>query len=444
VRASVPSSSPPAADAAAGAAPSAAAPPGAGRPPLSPADERRRAALRRMRVLATSLLVLAAAVYAATAGTSGGWGYVNAAAEAAMVGAVADWFAVTALFRRPLGLPIPHTALIPTRKDVLGRSLEEFVATNFLAEPVVRDKVARAQVSLRAGRWLEDPQHAGRLVQLVAGATRGGLGVLREDEVASLVDSVLLRRLGQEPWAPTAGRLLEQVVAERAHHPVVDLLADEAERWLRDNGDTVSRLVGERAPSWSPGWVDALVSMRVQAEAVRWVADVRDDPDHPARAALDAMLARLAADLQHDPLTRQRAETVKERLLRSAHLPAALSSLWGAVRRILVEAMDDPDSELRQRALAAVTGLGRRLAADAALRARVDATLQDAAGYLVRTVGAEVATVISDTVARWDAADASRRIELHVGRDLQFIRINGTVVGALAGLVIHAVTAVAG
>ncbi len=397
-----------------------------------------------MKAVATTLLALAAVVYGLTLHASGALGYVNSAAEAAMVGAAADWFAVTALFRRPLGLPVPHTAIIPTRKDALGRSLQEFVATNFLAADVVRERVAAAGIAGRVGGWIADPVHAERVAAELAAAARGALVVLRDDEVAALLEQVVLRPLLRHPWGPPAGRLLERVVADGAHHRLVDLASTELHAWLGEREDLICGLVAERAPAWTPVWLDERIARRAHREAVRWARDVRDDPGHRVRRAVDEALARLAKDLQVDAGTIGQAEDVKERLLAHPGARAALESLWATTRTVLVEASSTPDSELRLRASSGVAAFGRRLASDPALRASLDRYLEDAAGHLATTFRDEAATVISETVRRWDGVEASRRIELHVGRDLQFIRINGTVVGALVGLLIHAVTVLLG
>jgi uncharacterized membrane-anchored protein YjiN (DUF445 family) len=422
---------------------SAGPPPGPTGPDLSAfadADEQRRIGLRRMKLVATGLLLAAAVVYVLTVGRDGPLGFVNAAAEAAMVGALADWFAVTALFRHPLGLPIPHTALIPNRKDALGRSLEEFVATNFLSEEVVRDKLVRAQVSRRVGEWLAHPDHATRVAAEVATLAGGALRVLKDEDVAAVLEQVVVRRVAETPWSPVAGQVLAGIVAEKTHHRFVDLVVNESYRWLRANRDTVIRLVTDQAPDWTPQWLDERVGARVYYEVERWVEEVRDDPDHRARRALDQMLDRFADDLQHDEATRARAEAVKERLLAHPELRRATMAVWSTLRRLLDEAIADPDGELRRRIAGGLAELGERLRDDDALQQRMDRYVQDGVGYVVRTYAGEVATVISDTVERWDGRDASRRIELHVGRDLQFIRINGTVVGALAGLAIHTTT----
>ncbi|MBO0892711.1 MAG: DUF445 domain-containing protein, partial [Acidothermales bacterium] len=304
----------------------------------------------------------------------------------------------------------------------------------------VRDKVSSAGFSLRVGRWLAEPAHSARAVAEAARLVRGGLSVLRDEDVTSLVEQVLIPRLMNESMSPVAGRLLGDVVAERAHHGLVDLALAEIERWLADNPDRVAHLVGTRAPKWSPHWVNERVTRRVEREVVAWVGEVRADREHPARKAFDDLLARLADDLQHDAETMASAERLKRRVLGHPRVGPTATALWNAVRRSLIDAVEEPDGLLRQRGVDALVEFGRRLTEDAPLRKRIDGHAVDAAGYVVSSFGTEIATVISDTVNRWDGKEAARKIELHVGRDLQFIRINGTVVGALAGLAIHTVT----
>ena len=404
---------------------------------LGPADLLRRRGLRRMRAVALSLLGLAAVVFVLTRNRDGAWGFVNATAEAAMVGALADWFAVTALFRHPLGIPVPHTAIIPNRKDTLGQSLEEFVTGNFLTADAARERVVAADVSRRLGRWLTQEQHSARVVTEVAKATSRALVAVKDEEVRGFVEQSLLPRLVNEPLSPVVGHLLESVVADGAHHGLVDIALVEAHAWLRANEDAVASIVSERAPWWTPAWLDERVIARVHQAALSWVADVRDRPNHPARKALDDLLAQLALDLQHDLETIARAEALKVRVMTHPQIGPSAVAVWDAVRTALLGALDDSEGQLRRRGVTALTEFGARLLSDPELRERVDGHAADAIGFVVSTYGHEIAKVISQTVDRWDGKEAAERIELHVGRDLQFIRINGTIVGGLAGLAIH-------
>ncbi len=407
----------------------------------SPADAARRRGLRRMRTLALSLLVLAAVVYLVTVGdTTGAWGYVNTGAEAAMVGALADWFAVTALFKHPLGLPIPHTAIIPKRKNEIGRNLQEFVTENFLTEEIARERLAAARVGERVGRWLGDRRHRDRVMVEIVRVARAGLGRLDEAEVRILVADVLLPRLVSEPISPIAGSLLEGVVADQTHRGLVDLGLEQLREWLAENPGTYAAVLSERTPWWTPPWLDDRVIGWTYDQVLDWLTDIRRDSTHPARRALDDLLRRLAHDLQHDPEVMERAEALKERLLSHPQVPETAVGLWRSLRTALTSAMDDPDSYFYTRSDELLAHLGGHLVDNGPWRQRLELTLGELVSFFVNTYGNELAEVISVTVDRWDGKEASDRIELHVGRDLQFIRINGTVVGALAGLLIHAVS----
>lgn len=408
----------------------------------SPGDERRRAGLRRMRFVATGLFVLAALVYVLTLRLDhdGAWGFVNTAAEAGMVGALADWFAVTALFRHPLGIPVPHTALVKKRKDELGRSLQEFVSENFLTEEIARERLASAHVAERLGVWLgEAPNRQRVLTEIARGGTRG-LERIEDADVHDFLSEMLLPRLSKEPVSPILGSLLDGVVEGGNHTGLVDLGIDEMRRWLTDNPALFAEVVGEKAPWWSPEWLDDRVIGWTYQQALSWLAEMRADARHPARRALDDLLRRLADDLQHDEQVMASAEALKERLLAHPQVPTSAVAVWQSLRTSLLGAMADRDSYFWSRGDELLTHLGEHLAEDEAWQGRLELHLGEVVAFFVNTYGDELAEVISVTVERWDADEASERIELFVGRDLQFIRINGTVVGALAGLVIHSVS----
>lgn len=408
---------------------------------LGPADLERGRALRRMKAVALGLLALAAVIYLTTLSLAdeGVWGYVNAAAEAAMVGALADWFAVTALFRHPLRLPIPHTALIPRRKDEIGRSLQEFFTENFLTDDIVRERVAAARVAERLGTWLARPGNAERVMKHAARGGRSALKRIDDDEVRAVLETILLPQLVREPIGPLAGDLLAAVVDDGAHHGLVDLLLRELGQWLEEHPEQFAELIRDRAPAWSPAWLDRSVIRLAHAQAERWVEDVLADPRHPARVALDALLRELADGLQHDEAAQERVQELTARLLQHPQFADAALAVWRSTSEALRAALDDPASHAWQRGTQLIREVGVELSADAGLRASVQRRIEDAAVFSVATYGEELAAVITQTIERWDGEQAARRIELHVGRDLQFIRINGTVVGALAGLAIHAI-----
>ena len=404
-------------------------------------DAERRRGLRQMRLVALSLLVFAAVVFLATLRVKdeGFWGFVNAGAEASMVGAMADWFAVTALFRHPLGLPIPHTALIPRRKDMLAQSLQDFMGENFLREDIIRDRVLSAQISDRLANWLLEPANARRVVDEASHVTTLGLERMRDEAVAEIVEEAVIPRLREEPISPIAGSLLGEVVRDKAHYGLVDLALGEFHRWLTENPETFARVLAERAPWWAPHQVNDLVITRMHKEALKWVSEIRDNPTHQARVALDDLLADLADDLLHDEATIERAERLKVRILDHPQLMETVLSLWRAFRSALIAALADPEGPLRTRIQSELEKFAQRVVGEKDLRDRLDGYVADLAAFAVNRYGTELTAVISHTINRWDGKETASRVELFVGRDLQFIRINGTIVGGLVGLVIHAV-----
>jgi uncharacterized membrane-anchored protein YjiN (DUF445 family) len=397
-----------------------------------------------MKLVALSFLVGATLVFLAmtiwqAAGAPAWTGYVKAAAEAGMVGALADWFAVTALFRHPLGIRIPHTAIIPTRKDALGDSLGEFVGTNFLSEQVVRERLRRVGVAGRLGGWLAQPANADRVTAELATVVRGVVAVLRDEDVQAVMEQAVVRRVVAVPWGPPLGRVLAGVFADGAHHKLVDLVCDRAYEWVKSNHTSVLRVVSDRAPSWSPKFVDSMVADKVYGEVLSFAWLVKTDPNHPMRLAVDKFLAEFAEDLQHDETTMRRAEVIKEQVLDHREVQNVIGSAWSTAKAMLLDAAEDPSSELRKRVREGLLSLGKRLTDDDVMREKVDSWVEGAAAHVVLNYRDEITTLITDTVQRWDAEETSRKIELQVGRDLQFIRINGTVVGALAGLLIYTV-----
>ncbi|GAA0907141.1 DUF445 domain-containing protein [Streptomyces thermoalcalitolerans] len=412
---------------------------------FSPADEERARGVRRMKLTATGLLLFVAVVYALATWAghtgAGAWTtYVAAAAEAGMVGALADWFAVTALFRHPLGLPIPHTAIIPNKKDQLGVSLGEFVGENFLSQEVVRQRLRAVGISSRVGAWLARPEHADRVTAELATALRGALTVLRDSDVQAVIGEAINRRAEAQEIAPGLGKLLERIVADGGHKRAVDLIVSRAHDWLVLHSDFVRDAVQGGAPGWTPRFVDRKVGERVYKELLRFVTEMRDMPGHPARGALDRFLADFASDLQSDTDTRARVERLKGEVLGRSEVQDLIASAWSALRTMIVSAAEDERSELRLRARASLLSLGARMAEDPKVQGKIDGWLEGAAVYVVTTYRKEITSLITDTVAGWDAQHTTRKIEAHIGRDLQFIRINGTVVGALAGLAIHTVS----
>ena len=410
-------------------------------------DIERGRQLRLMKWRATSMLIVAAGVFVLTRifESEYSWlGYVRATAEAAMVGGLADWFAVTALFRHPLGLPIPHTAVIKTRKAQLGRSLGEFVQENFLASEVVTEKLRHARIGERLGVWLHDASHAQTVSKHTSAALAGALDVLHDDDVQGALEHSISARLRQIEASPTAAKVLAIATADGRHREIIDALAKGSLRFLEDyRGDLRARFSSE-SPWWIPEPIDDRIFEKVYRGLATFLQQVIDDPAHELRQHLDQRLADLVTRLNSDPALIARGEKLKEEILAHPAVRNWMGSLWGDLKRALLDQSNDPDSELRQRIEQTAMAFGTALSNDPSLRSKVDRWIEGAASYIISAYRHEVADLIETTVAKWDADEAAQRIELQVGRDLQFIRINGTLVGGLAGLAIYSIGQVIG
>lgn len=401
-----------------------------------------------MKLVALSFLLGATVIFllcswAQSHGAAPWVGYVRAAAEAGMVGALADWFAVTALFKHPLGIPIPHTAIIKRKKDQLGEGLGTFVRENFLSPENVETKLRSAEVAGRVGKWLADPEHAERVAAEASTVLRVLVEMLRDDDVQQVFDRMIVKRIAEPQWGPPIGRVLSTLLAEGRQEALLQLLADRAFQWSLNADEIIERVVERDSPTWSPRWVDHLVGDRIHRELMDFTDKVRRNPDHELRRSATRFLFDFADDLQNDAATIQKAENVKEQILGRDEVTRAAETAWTAAKRMILESVDDPSSALRERIADTVMRIGESLCDDADLRDKVDNWIVRAAQHLVGQYGVEITAIITETIERWDAEEASRRIELHVGRDLQFIRINGTVVGSLAGLVIYTVAQLA-
>ena len=406
-------------------------------------DAQRARDLARMKRLATGLFVLAAAVFLACVllGTEAGpWvGYVRATAEASMVGALADWFAVTALFRHPLGLPIPHTAIIPRKKDQIGASLGTFVQENFLTRAVVEEKLTTIDVPGRLGGFLAAPGRAERLAGDASAMVTALTELLRDEDLEPAVAAIVDRKLHETPAAPVLARVLELVVEGDRHQEVLSAALRLLSRFLEENRLVFRAQLGDASPAWVPDWVDDRVFDRVFAGLQGFLREVGADPRHELRRSYDARLRVYVHALRTDPDTAGRVEELKKELLEHPAVRAWSGSLWTNTKNAVLAAAANPDSELRTRIAGMIGQLARSLQTDPTLRELVQRHSHTIAGYVVERFSGDLADLVSSTVARWDTDETSRRIELQVGRDLQWIRVNGTVVGGLAGLVIYTV-----
>lgn len=411
------------------------------------ADEAAQVAgLARARRNATALLVGVALAFigAQYLPDTTAVGYLRAALEAGLVGGLADWFAVVALFRHPLGVPVPHTAVIPNSKEGLGQNLATFVEGNFLSEEQVRERVADPVHLDRLAGWLAQPANADRLVARAAVVVDAVLDAVDEDDLVDRAAAALRERLRSVPTARLMGEGFEGAVLDGRHDPLVTAALEGVVATMVSNRAILRARLGEQSPGWVPPVVDDLVFDQAELVVRRFLQQMAADPEHDLRRALDTQLLTLTKRLRTEEATQQRIDELVQEVITDALLQDWIGRWWADVRRLVhLSARESPaGARLRAPLVATVLELADGLAHDPVWRQRAQQLLEAVAAPIAAIGQREVGGMIQSTVDRWDAEDTSRRLELWLGRDLQFVRINGTVVGALVGIVLHAITRV--
>jgi uncharacterized membrane-anchored protein YjiN (DUF445 family) len=399
---------------------------------------------RRMRIVATGLLLLMAAVFLAARhleGVHAGWGFVRAFAEAAMVGGLADWFAVTALFRHPLGLPIPHTAIIPRNKDRIGDTLAAFLKDNFLIPRVVARRMQQVDVAGAAGRFLASPSEAeGRTRETASRLVADIMEALDQERLGGMVKSVIDTRLRNADLAPMLGQALQAAIAKDRHLPLIDGMIRWAGKTLEGNEHLIRQMVHDRAGSilrWTG--LDETLADKIIDGLLKLLDDMSIDPGHPVRMKAEDALARLAEDLQFDEVMQRRVAEWRDEVLDNEAMRRWLDGLWEQGRSALLRAARNPRGALGGKFGETLRQLGETLQTDARLRTTINRFARRAAVGFSARYGESIVKLVSETVRGWDTRTITTRLEDAVGRDLQYIRVNGTIVGGLVGLTIHAV-----
>jgi uncharacterized membrane-anchored protein YjiN (DUF445 family) len=395
-----------------------------------------------MKVVATGLLVVMAAVFFAARAFEHQYpalSYVKAFAEAAMVGGLADWFAVTALFRHPLGLPIPHTAIIPRNKDRIGEALANFLKENFLIPAVVARRMQRLDVAGAAGRFLQTP--AGEGTRIRAGASRLIADIfesLDDERLGGIVKTAISSRLRAMEVSPLLGHALASAINEDRHVPMLEAAIRWTARALDANEPLIREMVHKKA-----NWVLKLAGLDAKlADAIidglrKLTVEMSTDPAHPVRVKIEEALAQLANDLQTRPETQQRVEAIKEQLLDNKSVGLWIDALWQRGREAIIKGARNPDAVLAGKLGEILKSMGGTLEKDARIRSAINQFARRAVVGMAASYGGSIVKLVSETVRGWDARTVTNRLEAAVGRDLQYIRINGTLVGGLVGLLLH-------
>ena len=409
-------------------------------PPLDEATKRRQ--LARMKRRATGLLLLATLIWITTLLLVARYpwlAYVRATAEASMIGGLADWFAVTALFKHPMGIPIPHTAIVAARKDQIGRSLGNFVSRHFLSREVLAARLASLHIAQHLAGWLAVPENSRTLARHAATGLANGARMLADEDVQQLIDRVLEERIRNTEVAPILGQMLSLLTAGDRHQELLDEAIALLARAVDQNQELIRERIEEESPWWVPGMVDDRIHRKIVTGLDNTLTAVRDDPQHPLRRRFDEALANFVRKLNESPEVRARAEKIKLEILDRDAVRRFSSSIWDDAKAALFRYAEAPNAFAPTAIERGLVSLGEAVLRDEAMLERIDALVADVALHLVDRYQGEVAQLIAQTVTSWDPELTSDRVELAIGKDLQFIRINGTIVGGLAGLVIYTI-----
>jgi uncharacterized membrane-anchored protein YjiN (DUF445 family) len=395
-----------------------------------------------MRLLATALLALMSAIFVATYVTKFEWtwlAYLRAFAEAGMIGACADWFAVVALFRHPLGLPIPHTAIVPHNKERIGGAIGRFISNNFLSPKVLSAKIREVDPAGWMARWLSNPANANRVARRVTTALPQILRALPGDEINAFLARAARSGIEAIPAAPLASKVLSVLWAQGETQALVERAITIAARMLTDNRDRIKVTVTQKSSRFIPKWVDAIVADKIVSGLTQLLEEMRD-PAHPWRTELGAAVDKLIDDLASEPEMYARGEAFKAEILYNPVVLQQVNKLWAEIGARLDAHSDSYINQISDGLEQAVTTLGQRMASDEQIHAAINKFMRIAALRIIAPRRAEIGAFITQVVERWDTETLVNRIELQVGRDLQYIRINGTVVGGLVGLIIFTIT----
>jgi uncharacterized membrane-anchored protein YjiN (DUF445 family) len=396
-----------------------------------------------MKIVATGLLLVMAVLFGVTRWLEPAYpwlGYVKSFAEAAMVGGLADWFAVTALFRHPLGLPIPHTAIIPRNKDRIGEALAHFINENFLIPSVVARRMRDIDIAGAAGRFLRAPAAEGTRIRqgasrLIADIFEG----LDDERLGGLVKSAAAARIQKMEIAPLLGHALASAINEDRHVPMLEAAIRWMARALEANEELIREMVHKKA-NWALklAGLDSKLADAILDGLRKLTAEMSTDPAHPVRRKVEEALAQLANDLQTNPETRAKVEEMKEQLLANRSVALWIDTLWQKGREAIVRAARNPDAAMAGRLGEVLKSMGNSLEKDPRIRSAINQFVRRAAAGMAQSYGSSIVKLVSETIRSWDARTVTARLESAVGRDLQYIRINGTLVGGLVGLAIHA------
>lgn len=411
-------------------------------------EENRRLALRKMRQLAGGLLLLMTFIFIITTLTisrlqiSGHHflTYLRAFAEAAMVGGIADWFAVTALFRHPLGLPIPHTAIIPTKQAAIGDSLGNFVENKFLTPEILEKKLGNLEITKKLEEWLAVPSNTALIAENIAQIIPALLNSLDDDDVRRFIEINIFEKLQGNEVASVAGNLLTILTSNKKHDDLFNELMKIVDKLVEENKDTIRKKIKEESPWFIPKFVNETVSKKLIDNVDKTIDAAVQDPNHPLRKRFYLIVEQFINDLRTSPEFHARIDDIKNELLKNPIVQSYLSQVWTDLKKYILENIADPDSTMRKQIHESIYAFCEELIKDEALRQKISNWVYNTILNLANKYRHEIGKIISDTMKGWAPDRMTNELELYVGKDLQYIRISGTIVGGTVGFLIHALT----
>lgn len=405
-------------------------------------SKEKREILKKHQFIATGLLILMAAIFLISffVPDTQVVGYVRSFSEAAMVGALADWFAVTALFRHPLGLPIPHTNLIESNKNNIGKNFGHFISENFLNAANIKPRLANFQMANKLGNWLQKPANRQMIIQEVSQMAQQALAQLKDEDMQSILEQQFNHLLSVIDAGKIAGDTLEGILQKNIHQEWITILASNAAAYMAANEQMVKEKVKEESHFLIPGFIDNLIASKISKGIQNFLAEIARDNKHPQRQQITGRLQRLALEMKTSELWEERFSYLKTNLLPAEKLQQYSGQLWQYIKNYLFDNISKENGTIHNYLHQTITRLANEYLSPSEKSRQLDLFLQVQLLKIMLRHREEVSRLISTTIANWESQSLSQKLELEVGKDLQFIRLNGTIVGGIVGLIIHAIS----
>lgn len=407
-------------------------------------DEQKKRQLKNYKTLATGLFILMAIVFVTMTvlqkQNHSHWiGYIRAFSEAAMVGALADWFAVTALFNYPLGLKIPHTNLIQNSKEKIGDNLGNFVVKNFLSPENIRPYILKLKISVFAGDWLSKEKNQNLLISELSSILKDIITKLDDESVIKFITEKAKETAKSIKLNQILGNGIDYLIHKNDHQRLITNLSSQIKNYILENQKMVAERVEKESFFFIPKSVDRKISEKITKGLSDYFREVEENPNHPLRSEITKKILDFSKELKEEPKWESEFETIKTEFLQSDKLKQYSSDIWQSLKSSLIDELSAENSKLKTYIKKNINELVFNLQNDEKFQNRIDHWIRVTAYKYILKNTKNFGELISTTVGNWEGKELSRKLELEVGKDLQFIRINGTLVGGLVGLLIYTI-----